>query len=302
MKKNLWYLWPLSLLVVFLISSNLPRPTSDEEYYNSFTDYNKVFAVEIPSDINFAGERVPLNKFYVQEALENEMTVNTYWHSSTLLLIKRANRWFPIIEPILKKNGVPDDFKYLAVAESGLRDVVSPAGAAGFWQIMKTTAKEYGLEVNDEVDERYHVEKSTELACDYLLKAYEKYGNWTMAAASYNSGMGKMSKETARQNESEYYDMNFGLETGRYVYRILALKEILNNPKKFGFHLRENDLYQPFKTREITIDSTIKDLSAFASSHGMNYKELKIYNPWMRESLLPDQSRKRYQIKLSAQK
>jgi len=298
MKKKYRLLWPLSLLVIILIAAQIPKTISDEEYQSALSDHNKVFSILMPKQLNFAGEKVPLDMFYVEEALENEMTVNTYWHSSTLLLIKRANRWFPVIEPILKKNGVPDDFKYLAVAESGLKNVVSPAGATGFWQIMKTTAREYGLEVNSGIDERYHLEKSTEAACQYLLKAYEKYGNWTLAAASYNAGMNKISKETKRQNEQLYYNMNFGQETGRYVYRILALKQILNQPADYGFHLRKKDLYQPFETRVVNIDSTIDDLSAFAKKYGMSYKELKIYNPWMRQAYLPDESRREYQIKI----
>lgn len=300
MKTKYRLLWPLSLIVVLLISFQIPKATSDEEYMAALSDHNKVFSILVPENLNFAGEKVPLDMFYVQEALENEMTVNTYWHSSTLLLLKRAHRWFPVIEPILKKNGVPDDFKYLAVAESGLKDVVSPAGATGFWQIMKSTAREYGLEVNSEVDERYHLEKSTEVACQYLLDAYEKYGNWTLAAASYNAGMNKISKETVRQNESQYYNMNFGTETGRYVYRILALKQIMNHPKDYGFHLRKEDLYRPFKTTEVVVDSTLEDLSAFARKYGMNYKELKIYNPWLRQAYLPDESRRVYSIKIPA--
>jgi len=293
-----WSLWPISLIVLILISSNSPYFISDKEYFQTITEFNKVTAVEIPKTLNFAGESVPLDKFYVRESLEREMTVNTYWHSSSILLIKRAHRWFPVIEPILKKYGIPDDFKYLAVAESGLTNIVSPAGATGFWQIMKATAREYDLEVNSGVDERYHVEKSTKVACQYLLDAYEKYGSWTMAAASYNAGMNKISKEIKRQNENDYYDMNFGQETGRYMYRILALKQVLSNPKEFGFHLRDTDLYKPYETKVINIDTTINDLSTFAHSYGLNYRELKIYNPWMRQAFLPDESRRTYKIKI----
>jgi hypothetical protein len=213
-------------------------------------------------------------------------------------LIKRANRWFPVIEPILKEYGIPDDFKYLAVAESGLKNVTSPAGAKGFWQIMKATGREYGLEINSGIDERYHLEKSTKVACQYLLDAYEKYGNWTLAAASYNAGMNKISNETERQDQVSYYDMNFGEETGRYIYRILAIKQILNHPKDYGFHLRSEDLYQPYDTYEVTVNNTIPSLSDFAKDHGLNYKELKIYNPWMLQSHLPDESRRVYHIKI----
>ena len=302
MKNKKFLLWTAAILSILLVSSQLPRVISDEEYHAALTDHNKVFSIVVPKKMDFAGENVPLSRFYVEEALDYELTVNTYWHSSSILLIKRANRWFPIIEPILKKNGIPDDFKYLAVAESGLKNVTSPAGAKGFWQIMKATAREYGLEVNSGIDERFHVEKSTEVACQYLLKAYEKYGNWTLAAASYNAGMNKISKETQRQSEDSYYDMNFGEETGRYLYRILAIKQILENPTDYGFHIRKEDLYQAFTTYEVDIDSTIPDLSVFASKYGMNYKELKIYNPWMLQSHLPDESRKLYKIKVPVQK
>ncbi len=298
MQRKYIVLWSLSIVFVALVSSQLPKIVSDEEYKTALGDYNKVFSVVLPTEISFAGENVPMGQFYVQEALDNELTVNTYWHSSTIFLIKKANRWFPVIEPILKKNGIPDDFKYLAVAESGLKNVVSPAGASGFWQIMKTTGQEYGLEINSEVDERYHVEKATEAACKYLNNAYKKHGSWTLAAASYNAGMGKISKETEKQKEDNYYDMNFGEETGRYVYRILALKEILSKPTQYGFHLRKEDLYQPFKTYEVEVDSTIPNLTAFAARFGLNYKELKIYNPWLRDAHLPDVSRKIYKIKV----
>lgn len=298
MKRTYLFVWILSLLVVFLISSQLPKPVTDEEMQTALSDYNKVFPIIVPDQLSFANEGVPLDRFYVKEALDYELTVNTYWHSSTISLIKRANRWFPVIEPILAKNGIPEDFKYLAVAESGLKNLTSPAGAKGFWQIMKSTGRHYGLEINSGIDERYHVEKATEVACKYLKEAYEKYGSWTLAAASYNAGMNKISKEIILQNEESYYDMNFGEETGRYIYRILAIKQILNKPTDYGFHLRNNDLYQPFNTYEVAVDSTIHDLSAFADDYGMNYKELKIYNPWMRQAFLPDESRRVYHIKM----
>lgn len=286
--------------MVFLISSQIPKDVSDEDVQMALSDNNKVFSIVVPDQLSFAGEEVPLSSFYVKEALDNELTVNTYWHSSTLLLLKRANRWFPVIEPILKENGIPDDFKYLAVAESGLKNVTSPAGAKGFWQIMKSTGREYGLEINSGIDERYHVEKSTKVACEYLRDAYEKYGNWTLAAASYNAGMNSISKATEKQDQESYYDMNFGEETGRYVYRILAIKQILNNPKDYGFHLRPSDLYEPYITHEIEVDSTIPSLADFARKYGMNYKELKIYNPWMRQAYLPDESRRVYKIKVAS--
>jgi membrane-bound lytic murein transglycosylase D len=297
--KPIYILMAIIIIIASLfISANIPGNKSDADNPNILSKYNKVIAIELPNNISFAGENVPLDRFYVQEAFDYELTVNTYWHSSTIGIIKRANRWFPVIEPILRKNNIPDDFKYLAIAESGLTNVVSPAGATGFWQIMKSTGREYGLEINSGIDERYHIEKSTEVACIYLLDAYEKYGNWTLAAASYNAGMNKMTKEIERQSQDSYFDMNFNRETGRYIYRILALKQILTHPKSYGFHLKEEDLYPKFDTYEISIDSTIADLGIFAKKHGLNYKELKIYNPWMRQAYLPDESRKVYSIKL----
>lgn len=213
----------------------------DQDYDSAITELNTVVSVAIPNTLSFCDEELPLEKQYVREAIENELIVNTYWHSSSILLIKRANRWFPVIEPILKRNGIPNDFKYLAVAESGLKNVVSPAGARGFWQIMKNTGREYGLEINTAIDERYHIEKSTEVACQYILDAYEKYGSWTLAAASYNAGMNGITKNLEKQKANSYYDMNLGEETGRYVYRIVALKELLSRPEDFGFKLRGKD-------------------------------------------------------------
>jgi len=293
-----WSLWPLSLVMVFLLSNTNTYFISDAEYDSAVSSHNKVFAISAPKQLEFAGEKVPLNKFYVKEALEYEMTVNTYWHSASIQLLKNSHRWFPVIEPILKKNGIPEDFKYLAAAESALRNIVSPAGAAGFWQIMKTTAREYGLEVNSSIDERYQLEKATKVACEYIRTAYDKYGSWTLAAASYNAGMNKISKEIERQGESNYYNMNFGMETGRYMYRILAIKQLIETPKEFGFHLRSEDFYQAYDTYEISVDTTIESLASFAKAHGLNYKELKVYNPWMLRSSLPDKSRRTYYIKI----
>lgn len=278
------------------ISFNSKYTANDKDYKNAFKENTKVFAVILPDNLKFAGEKLPLDRFYVKEALEREITLNTYFHSSSILLLKKANRWLPLIEPILKKNNIPEDFKYLAIAESGLDQAVSPAGATGFWQLMKHTAREYGLEVNDDIDQRYDIELATEAACEYLNKAYEKYGNWTLVAASYNAGMGKISKELERQQQNDYYDMIFGEETGRYVYRILALKTLLENPKDYGFYLRTEDLYTPFKLNKISVDTTINDIPAFAKSYNLNYKEFKIYNPWIRQAYLANKSGRTYRI------
>ena len=279
-------------------SFNTKYTASDKEYETAFKENTKVFSVILPDNLKFAGEKMPFDRFYVKEAMEREITLNTYFHSASILLLKKANRWLPIIEPILKKNNIPEDFKYLAMAESGLGQVVSPAGATGFWQLMKHTAREYGLEVNSDIDQRYDVELATEAACIYLNKAYEKYGNWTLVAASYNAGMGKITKELERQQQSNYYDMIFGEETGRYVYRIIALKLLLENPKDYGFYLRNEDLYAPFKLNKVSIDTTINDIPAFAKSYNLNYKEFKIYNPWIRQAYLANKTGRTYRIQI----
>lgn len=259
---------------------------------------NKVFSVPIPDKVTFIDENVPIDRFYVKEALEKEITVNTYFHSSSIFLIKKANRWFPVIEPILKKYNIPADFKYLAVAESGLENAVSPVGATGFWQLMPNTARELGLEVNADIDQRYDVELSTEAACKYLNKAFEKYGNWTLVAASYNAGMAKISEEIQRQQHSNYYDMIFVEETSRYVYRIIAIKNLLENPSDYGFFIRSKDLFQPFNLKKIAIDSTISNIPAFAKSYNLSYKEFKIYNPWIRQAYLANKSGRTYLVQV----
>jgi len=260
-------------------------------------DYN-VYALSLPENLNFAGEKVPVENPDIHERMDRELLVNTYWQSNGLLLIKRAHKYFPIIEPILEKNGVPDDFKYLAVAESGLTQIVSPAGATGFWQIMSATAKEHGLEVNGNVDERYNIEKSTQVACDYLKDAKERFGSWTLAAAAYNAGNYGISKQQDRQAVTDYYDLLLSSETGRYVFRILALKEILNNPAHYGFNFEEKHLYQPITTKKVKVDTAVADFSTFAKELGINYKLLKIHNPWLREAHLNNKSRKLYEIKI----
>ena len=251
-----------------------------------------------PTATDFAGENTPLNIADVNERFDRELLVNANLHASTILIIKRANRAFPIIEPILKKNGVPDDFKYLAVIESALINAVSGSGARGVWQFMPETAKEKGMEVNDCVDERYHLEKSTEAACKYLLTAKEKFGSWTLAAASYNGGMTGVNKQIDIQKVNNYYDLLLNDETSRYVFRILALKEIMKNPEKFGFDIPKQELYELFPTRKIEIDTTVINLADLAISQGINYKILKIYNPWLRDSKLDNKNKKKYSIEI----
>lgn len=255
-------------------------------------------ATYVPESVDFAGENTPLKIIDVRERFERELLVNANLNASTTLIIKRSNRVFPVIEPILRKYGVPDDFKYLAVIESGLINAVSSAGARGVWQFMPETAKEKGMEVNDYVDERYHLEKSTEAACKYLLVAKSKFGLWTLSAAAYNGGMSGINKQIEIQKVNTYYDLLLNDETSRYVFRILALKVIMKNPEKFGFNIPKQELYNLTQTRKIVIDSTVNDLADLAFSQGINYKILKIYNPWLRNSKLENKNNKKYSIEI----
>ena len=258
----------------------------------------RVEALDIPNVMTFAGEMVPLQDTDVRERLDREIHVNTYWHSNMLLMIKKANRFFSEIEPLLKKYNLPDDFKYLAVAESGLDNVTSHAGASGFWQFMKATGKEYGLEINNYVDERYNLELATKVAAQYLINSKELFGSWTNAAAAYNAGNAGITKQMKRQDATDYYNLLLNSETGRYVFRILAFKEILSNPEKYGFYVDQQDLYQAIPTKTIIIETPIEDFAKFAKQQGINYKILKIHNPWLRDTYLKNVSGKAYSIKI----
>lgn len=281
-----------------LFSYAFDKDLEEKSYQEKInTDYN-IYSLSIPSEVTFAGESIPLNDFEVLERLDRELHVNTYWHSQTILFFKRANRWFPVIEPILAKNNIPDDFKYLALVESGFENVVSPTGATGFWQFMKATGSEYGLEINDEVDERYNVEKATEAACRYLLNSYEKFGSWSLVAASYNAGMGRISSQMERQLATNYWDLLLNSETERYVFRIAAIKVIFENPDNFGFNIRKKDLYKNFSVFHDTITGPIENFASYAKEKNINYKLLKFFNPWLRESYLKNKLGKTYVIKL----
>ncbi|MDR3094647.1 MAG: lytic transglycosylase domain-containing protein [Bacteroidales bacterium] len=251
-----------------------------------------------PSEVNFAEEPMPIELYDVHEALERELIVNMNFHSSTIQYLKRSNRYFPVIEKILAENGVPDDFKYLSLIESDFMNRVSPKGATGFWQFMKDAAKDYGLEVNSEVDERYHLEKSTVAACKYLKNAYSQFGNWTMAAASYNMGTAGLSKQSKQQMNSDYYNLLLHEETMRYLYRIVAVKLILSNPESYGFYIPENERYNPIQYTEEEIKKPVDDWAVFAKEHGTNYKYLKALNPWLRDTKLLNPTKKTYVIKI----
>lgn len=260
---------------------------------------NMVFPLTVEGDLFFAGERVPLEDDEVRERLDRELQINAYWQSNTILSMKLANRYFDEIEKILVEEGVPTDFKYLPLIESGFRDVVSPAGAAGFWQFLSGTGRNFGLEINDAIDERYHLQKSTRAACKYLKDAKERLGSWSLAAAAYNFGTDGISSKLQAQQVNNYYDLFLTQETSRYVFRMLAMKVIFSNPQKAGFYLKEADLYQPFSYNEITVDSTISDITSFAKNYNLNYKDIKVLNSWLRSTHLPNKSKKTYQIKIT---
>jgi len=297
MNNHLRFLSFLSIVILTLLFINAIDKSKTDPITSTSKSY-KIKALKLPKDLNLAGERVPIEKADIRERMDRELLVNTYWQSNGLLLIKRANKYFPILEPLLKKYGLPDDFKFLALAESGFIDETSSAGAAGMWHFMKSTGKEYGLEINKNVDERYHIEKSTKVAAAYLKKSKKRFGSWTLAAAAYNAGNAGVSRRLKTQQVSDYYDAILPDETERYVFRIIALKEVISNPKKYGFVFDQEDLYTVAKTRTVKVDSAITNIASFAKNYGINYKELKLHNSWLRENKLNNKSRKLYEIKI----
>lgn len=290
-----------SILLTLLIYSFVQQSAQDlaaQQRQADFLLHNSTYLPPLPDKISLAGEIVPLNDFEVRERLEREILVNTFWQSQTILLLKKSKRWFPEIERILKQEVVPDDFKYLALAESGLSNVVSPSNAAGFWQFLPSTAKQYGLIVNAEVDERYHLEKATIAACKYLKEAYAKFGSWSLVAASYNMGIDGLQKQMATQKQKNYFNLLLNDETARYIFRILALKEIGGNPAKYGFKLENTDFYKPLKSKTLLVDSSITDIAQFAINQKINYKQIKLLNPWLRQNTLSNKTKEKYEIKI----
>ena len=288
----------LSIIFITLFSITFFNAVyiSDVPSEKNTADSYTIKALKIPDELTFAGEKVPTELYDIKERMDRELLVNTYWQSNGLLLIKRAHKYFPIIEPMLKKYGIPDDFKYLAVAESGLENNSSSAGAAGFWHFLKSSAKEYGLEVNQNVDERYNLEKATKVAADYLKKSKKRFGTWTLAAAAYNAGNARIARNLKKQQVTDYYDLLLNSETSRYVLRIVALKEVLSYPKKYGFEFEKEDLYTSPATRIVKVDTVITNIASFAKGFNTNYKELKLHNAWLRENKLNNKSRKLYKI------
>ena len=254
---------------------------------------------DVPSSVTFCGKNIDLTRYDRYERMDRELLAFTYMHSTSIQMIKKANRYFPIVEPILKANGIPDDFKYLMVIESNLNpNARSSAGAAGLWQFMQTTGREYGLEVNKNIDERYHVEKSTEAACKYLKDAYAKYQDWIAVAASYNAGQARISTQFEKQQVDDMLDLFLVEETARYVYRIIAAKIMFSNPSAFGFRLRTKDLYMPIPYKEVSVNTGILNLAEWAKKQGITYALLKNMNPWLRDNFLQNVSKRTYTIKI----
>ena len=268
-------------LLTYIVLSNL---NTDQNEVTKQKYFAKTYSP--PNKLYFAGEQIPLHDPDILERYEREMYINTYWQSNTILLIKRCGKWLPVLSKILKEQGIPDDLKYIAIAESGLMNVRSPKSAVGFWQLLSGTAQDFGLEVRKQVDERYDPYKSTLAACKYLNKAHKKFGNWTLAAASYNMGIAGIDQEIQQQGVKNYYELLLNEETARYIFRIIALKEIITAPGKFGLKINENHLYQREKFTTMKIKDDILDLPKFAREQGVNYKILKRFNPWLRKSKL----------------
>lgn len=293
--KIVLFVFGVTSLILLLIGFDEEESTHEKEINTNIGLYQVPM---VPDSLEFCGEPVPLHDADVYEDLQRELIINNYWHSQTIQHILKAGRYFPVIEPILEQYNIPEDFKYLAVAESSLDNVTSPAGAKGFWQILELTAGDYNLEVNKYVDERYHLEKATEAACKFLNESHKKYGNWTMVAASYNVGRRGVDRQMNVQHETNYYKLLFNDETARYVFRILALKLVMESPENYGFEIHQNELYRPFEYKEIKVNESISDLALWAQEHNTTYKSLKILNPWLRESSLANPSGKTYLIRI----
>ena len=312
-KKIFYFLVVCGCLVIGFASAKLaeslkPKPvniferTVSENKNLRFTktpdSINAIFPLTVEGELFFADEPVPLNDIEVKERFDRELQVNAFWQSNTLLGMKLANRYFDEIEKILIEEGVPSDFKYLPLIESGFRDVVSPAGAAGFWQFMPPTAKRYGLEITEDIDERYNIEKSTRAACAYLKEAKNTLGSWTLAAASYNMGMAGIATRLQNQRTKNFYDLYLNHETSRYVFRMLAMKIIYSNPHKAGYIIKVDDLYQPYNFKRILVDTTISDLAVFGEQTGVKYKYIRTLNPWIRSAKLPVKAGKAYELRI----
>jgi len=275
----------VGLIIGLSISNQYVNATVEDEDIMAGNLPQVIQPVDMNKQFDFAGEILPDN-FDVKERLDRELSVNAYWQSSTLLNIKTANRYFPMIERVLAEHGIPQDFKYLAVAESNLRNVSSSANAKGFWQFRKLAGKEMGLEINDEVDERYHAEKATVAACKYIKQLHRRFGSWTNAAASYNVGPTNYRRTLRDQKEDNFYKLNLNSETSRYLFRLIAFKEIMSEPEKFGYYVNEDEKYPQWDSYEVIVDKSVPSWGDFAKEHGISYRMLKVYNPWLRDNKL----------------
>lgn len=275
---------------------------ADARSNRSESDFSEIVNPDIPMSVKFAGKNVDLDRTDMYERFDREITSMAYTHGNTLLTLKRANRYFPVMAPILKEAGLPADLIYVACIESYLNPrAYSPAKAAGVWQFVPATAKQYGLEVSDEVDERYDVEKATRAAAKYLRQAYNKYGNWESAAASYNAGQGRITTELDKQGVASAYDLYLNDETSRYMFRLLAMKTIMEHPSSFGFRIRPNQLYQPVEYKVVNVSGPVEDWVLWAKSHGITYAQLREVNPWIRARKLTNKAGKTYQVRVPKQ-
>lgn len=299
-RTKLIFIFILGMIAGVLVISQLAFREKEKKEATAANANIKFNAPELPKSMSFAGEKVPLERQDVQEMFDRELIYNTYSQGHILYLIKLSKRFFPIIEQRLKMQGVPDDFKYLCVAESNLQNLTSAVGAQGYWQFMTSTAPGFNLEVNKDVDERFNIEKSTDAACKYLKQAYAKFGNWTAAAASYNCGQGGYNAQVTFQKTSNYYDLQLPVETNKYIFRILSFKHLFTNAEQLGFHLTTDDLYKEIPTKKITVTASIPNLADWATANGSNYKMLKLLNPWLRSRSLAVKTGKSYEIKLPA--
>lgn len=300
MKAISYYTLALATFFTFVLFSSYTGEDLNLPVHTEHSDQlpQLIRPVDLNKSFDFSGEPLPMENFDVRERLDRELIINSYRHSSTILNMKKASRYFPVIEPILAQHGIPDDFKYLAVAESDLSNATSPAGAKGFWQFMRGTAKDYGLQVATEIDERYHLEKATVAACKHIRKLHNMFGSWSLAAAAYNVGQSKLRSEMEKQRGYTLFDLNLNRETSRYLFRVVALKEIISNPQNFGFDISDA-LYPPLDNYGIVeVNTSIPSWGDFAQQYGTTYRMLKIYNPWLTKGSLQNKSGRVYWVKI----
>ncbi len=300
--RSSWINWlsaAIFLLALTLVGTSFltERDPSGKPATNWIGLPQQITSISTDRSYSFAGEQMDLENYDILERLDRELIVNAYYHSSTLLILKKSKRYFSIIEPILKEEGLPDDLKYLAAAESALMNGTSSAGAKGVWQFMEATGKSFDLEINSEIDERNHLEKSTRAACRYLKSYYEKFGSWKLAASAYNMGGPRLSREMEVQRASTYEEVNLNSETSRYLFRIVALKTILEDPEAFGYQLAASEYYPPFQEcYQIEVSEPVPNWGDFAIKYGTDYRTLKVYNPWLKDNKLTNKARKTYTV------